>query len=66
MYRFEQLIKTPLTFKKELENLRDRPIIWIRAEDTSFNESANAYSRDKNYQAFWIPMQASQKPSAVI
>lgn len=53
--------KTPLTFKKELENLRDRPIIWIRAEDTSFNESANAYSRDKNYQALLDSMQSSQK-----
>lgn len=53
--------KTPLTFKKELENLRDRPIIWIRAEDTSFNESANAYSRDKNYQALLDSTQSSQK-----
>lgn len=53
--------KTPLIFKKELENLRDRPIIWIRAEDTSFNESANAYSRDKNYQALLDSMQSSQK-----
>lgn len=53
--------KTPLTFKKELENLRDRSIIWIRAEDTSFNESANAYSRDKNYQALLDSMQSSQK-----
>lgn len=53
--------KTPLTFKKELENLRDRPIIWIRAEDTSFNESANAYSRDKNYQALLDSIQSSQK-----
>lgn len=53
--------KTPLIFKKKLENLRDRPIIWIRAEDTSFNESANAYSRDKNYQALLDSMQSSQK-----
>lgn len=53
--------KTPLIFKKELENLRDRPIIWIRAEDASFNESANAYSRDKNYQALLDSMQSSQK-----
>lgn len=53
--------KTPLTFKKELENLRDRSIIWIRAEDTSFNESANAYSRDKNYQALLDSMQSNQK-----
>lgn len=53
--------KAPLIFKKELENLRDRPIIWIRAEDTSFNESANAYSRDKNYQALLDSMQSSQK-----
>lgn len=53
--------KTPLIFKKELENLRDRPIIWIRAEDISFNESANAYSRDKNYQALLDSMQSSQK-----
>lgn len=53
--------KTPLIFKKELENLRDRPIVWIRAEDTSFNESANAYSRDKNYQALLDSMQSSQK-----
>lgn len=53
--------KTPLIFKNELENLRDRPIIWIRAEDTSFNESANAYSRDKNYQALLDSMQSSQK-----
>ena len=53
--------KTPLIFKKELENLRNRPIVWIRAEDTSFNESANAYSRDKNYQALLDSMQSSQK-----
>lgn len=53
--------KTPLIFKKKLESLRDRPIIWIRAEDTSFNESANAYSRDKNYQALLDSMQSSQK-----
>lgn len=55
--------KTPLIFKKKLENLRDRPIIWIRAEDTSFNESANAYSRDKNYQALLDSMQSSHKHS---
>lgn len=53
--------KTPLIFKKKLENLRNRPIVWIRAEDTSFNESANAYSRDKNYQALLDSMQSSQK-----
>ena len=53
--------KTPLIFKEELENLRDRPIVWIRSEDTNFNESANAYSRDKNYQALMDFSQSSQK-----
>lgn len=34
-------------FKKELESLIDRPLVWIRAENINFNESSSAYSRDK-------------------
>lgn len=52
---------TPFLFKKALESLRDRPIVWIRSENTNFNESANVYSRDKNYQALIDTMQSSQK-----
>lgn len=53
--------KTPLIFKKKLENLRDRPIIWIRSENINFNESSSAYSRDKNYQALMNSTQSNQK-----
>jgi len=52
---------TPSLFKKALESLRDRPIVWIRSENTSFNESANAYSHDKNYQTLLDSLQSSQK-----
>lgn len=38
---------TPYVFKKALESLRDRPIVWIRSENINFNESSSAYSRDK-------------------
>lgn len=55
------LDSTPNLFKKALDSLRDRPIVWIRSEDTRFNESANAYSRDKNYQALMDFSQSSQK-----
>ncbi len=52
---------TPYVFKKALESLRDRPIVWIRSENINFNESSNAYSRDKNYQALMNSMQSNQK-----
>ena len=48
-------------FKKELESLIDRPLVWIRAENINFNESSSAYSRDKNYQALMNSMQSNQK-----
>lgn len=52
---------TPYIFKKALESLRDRPIVWIRSENINFNESSSAYSRDKNYQALMNSMQSNQK-----
>lgn len=52
---------TPYVFKKALESLRDRPIVWIRSESINFNESSSAYSRDKNYQALMNSMQSNQK-----
>lgn len=52
---------TPYVFKKALENLRDRPIVWIRSENINFNESSSAYSRDKNYQTLMNSMQSNQK-----
>lgn len=52
---------TPYVFKKALESLRDRPIVWIRSENINFNESSSAYSRDKNYQALMNSMQNNQK-----
>ena len=48
-------------FKKKLESLIDRPLVWIRAENINFNESSSAYSRDKNYQALMNSMQSNQK-----
>lgn len=47
-------------FKKELEGLIDRPLVWIRAEDINSNESSSAYSRDKNYQVLMNSMQSDQ------
>ena len=52
---------TPYVFKKALESLRDRPIVWIRSENINFNESSSAYSRDKNYQALMNFMQSDQR-----
>ena len=52
---------TPSLFKKALESLRDRPIVWIRSENINFNESSSAYSRDKNYQALMNSMQSDQR-----
>lgn len=52
---------TPSLFKKALESLRDRPIVWIRSENINFNESSSAYSRGKNYQALMNSMQSNQK-----
>ena len=52
---------TPYVFKKALESLRDRPIVWIRSENINFNESSSDYSRDKNYQALMNSMQSNQK-----
>lgn len=52
---------TPYVFKKALESLLDRPIVWIRSENINFNESSSAYSRDKNYQALMNSMQSNQK-----
>lgn len=48
-------------FKKKLESLIDRPLVWIRAENINFNESSSAYSRDKNYQALMNFMQSDQR-----
>ena len=55
------LDESPRVFKKELESLIDRPLVWIRAENINFNESSSAYSRDKNYQALMNSMQSNQK-----
>lgn len=52
---------TPYVFKKALESLRDRSIVWIRSENINFNESSSAYSRDKNYQALMNSTQSNQK-----
>ena len=52
---------TPYVFKKALESLCDRPIVWIRSENINFNESSSAYSRDKNYQALMNSTQSNQK-----
>lgn len=52
---------TPYVFKKALESLRDRPIVWIRSENINFNESSSAYSRGKNYQALMNSTQSNQK-----
>ena len=52
---------TPYVFKKALESLRDRPIVWIRSENINFNESSSAYSRDKSYQALMNSTQSNQK-----
>lgn len=52
---------TPYVFKKALESLRDRPIVWIRSENINFNESSSAYSRDKNYQTLMNSTQSNQK-----
>ena len=52
---------TPYVFKKALESLRDRAIVWIRSENINFNESSSAYSRDKNYQALMNSTQSNQK-----
>lgn len=52
---------TPYVFKKALESLRDRPIVWIRSENINFNESSSTYSRDKNYQALMNSTQSNQK-----
>ena len=52
---------TPYVFKKALESLIDRPLVWIRAENINFNESSSAYSRDKNYQALMNSTQSNQK-----
>lgn len=52
---------TPYVFKKALESLRDRPIVWIHSENINFNESSSAYSRDKNYQALMNSTQSNQK-----
>lgn len=52
---------TPYVFKKALESLRDRPIVWIRSENINFNEPSSAYSRDKNYQALMNSTQSNQK-----
>lgn len=51
------LDESPRVFKKELESLIDRPLVWIRA----VNESSSAYSRDKNYQALMNSMQSDQR-----
>ena len=55
------LDESPRVFKKELESLIDRPLVWIRAENINFNESSSAYSRDKNYQALMNSTQSNQK-----
>lgn len=61
LYTDSCIDSTPYLFKKTLESLRDRPIVWIRSENINFNESSSAYSRDKNYQALMNSMQSNQK-----
>lgn len=61
LYTDSCIDSTPHLFKKALESLRDRPIVWIRSENINFNESSSAYSRDKNYQALMNSMQSNQK-----
>lgn len=61
LYTDSCIDSTPYLFKKALESLRDRPIVWIRSENINFNESFSAYSRDKNYQALMNSMQSNQK-----
>lgn len=61
LYTDSCIDSTPYLFKKALEGLRDRPIVWIRSENINFNESSSAYSRDKNYQALMNSMQSNQK-----
>ena len=61
LYTDSCIDSTPYLFNKELESLRDRPIVWIRSENINFNESSSAYSRDKNYQALMNSMQSNQK-----
>lgn len=61
LYTDSCIDSTPYLFKKALESLRDRPIVWIRSESINFNESSSAYSRDKNYQALMNSMQSNQK-----
>lgn len=61
LYTDSCIDSTPYLFKKALESLRDRPIVWIRSENINFNESSSAYSRDKNYQALMNSMQSNQK-----
>ena len=60
LYTDSCIDSTPYLFKKALESLRDRPIVWIRSENINFNESSSAYSRDKNYQALMNSMQSNQ------
>lgn len=61
LYTDSCIDSTPYLFKKALESLRDRPIVWIRSENINFNESSSAYSRDKTYQALMNSMQSNQK-----
>ncbi len=61
LYTDSCIDSTPYLFKKALESLIDRPLVWIRAESINFNESSSAYSRDKNYQALMNSMQSNQK-----
>lgn len=61
LYTDSCIDSTPYLFKKALESLRDRPIVWIRSENINFNEPSSAYSRDKNYQALMNSMQSNQK-----
>ena len=61
LYTDSCIDSTPYLFKKALESLIDRPLVWIRAENINFNESSSAYSRDKNYQALMNSMQSNQK-----
>lgn len=61
LYTDSCIDSTPYLFKKALESLRDRPIVWIRSENINFNESSSAYSRDKNYQALMNSMQSDQR-----
>ena len=61
LYTDSCIDSTPYLFKKALESLIDRPLVWIRSENINFNESSSAYSRDKNYQALMNSMQSNQK-----